>query len=248
MRIFKQTSDVLTVRQKTWRRISVISFCWLLLISIEQASHFSCAAQQRTLSESSQSRNRQLAGIIAQEAAIARVDARLIWAIIRNESSFNQTAVSPKGAAGLMQLMPETAKRFGCTDRFNPRANIRAGASYLAYLLDYFNGNATLAIAAYNAGEGAVTKYGNSVPPYRETQEYVRRVSETFLSLISPAEIVFSKPAETVPRTSRRKNSVTATRYDVSKSAPPKPSSQQSESSKVNNTLSTEQTISTFLF
>jgi soluble lytic murein transglycosylase-like protein len=109
--------------------------------------------------------------IAAQEA----IPALLIHSVIKVESNYNPFAVSPKGALGLMQLMPETARRFGVADVFNPIDNMRGGAKYLHYLLDLYNGNYTLAIAAYNAGEAAVEKYG-SVPPFPETRNYVVQV------------------------------------------------------------------------
>ena len=109
--------------------------------------------------------------IAAQEA----IPALLIHSVIKVESNYNPFAVSPKGALGLMQLMPETARRFGVADVFNPIDNMRGGAKYLHYLLDLYNGDYTLAIAAYNAGEAAVEKYG-SVPPFPETRNYVVQV------------------------------------------------------------------------
>ncbi|OYV28794.1 MAG: hypothetical protein B7Z82_01855, partial [Halothiobacillus sp. 20-54-6] len=103
------------------------------------------------------------------------VDPTLVRAVMHAESAFNPNAVSSAGAGGLMQLMPQTAARFGVADRFNPSENIAGGVAYLAFLLDLFNGNQQLAVAAYNAGEGAVQKYAG-VPPYNETQQYVTRV------------------------------------------------------------------------
>jgi soluble lytic murein transglycosylase-like protein len=103
------------------------------------------------------------------------VDPALVRAVIHAESSFNPTAVSRTGAMGLMQLMPGTAARFGVGNAFDPQENIRGGVSYLRFLLDKFNGDMRLAAAGYNAGEGAVMKYGG-VPPYNETTEYVARV------------------------------------------------------------------------
>ena len=85
-------------------------------------------------------------------------------------------AVSPKGARGLMQLMPRTADALQVEDSFHPGNNIEGGTRYLRYLLNFFNGNLSLALAAYNAGENAVLKYNNTIPPYRETQQYVQRV------------------------------------------------------------------------
>lgn len=100
----------------------------------------------------------------------------LLHSVIKVESNYNPYAVSPKGALGIMQLIPETAKRFGVSDVFDPMENIEGGARYLEYLLEMFHGNPMLAVAAYNAGENAVTKYGD-VPPYPETQNYIRLVA-----------------------------------------------------------------------
>lgn len=108
------------------------------------------------------------------------VDPLLLYAVMHQESTFKQGAVSPKGARGLMQLMPPTARRFGVMSIFDPKQNIEGGARYMRFLLDLFEGNVELALAGYNAGEGAVMKYGYRVPPYRETQEYVRRISRRY--------------------------------------------------------------------
>jgi soluble lytic murein transglycosylase-like protein len=100
----------------------------------------------------------------------------LLHSVIRVESNYNPLAISPKGALGIMQLMPATARRFGVADPFDPIDNIRGGARYLRYLLDLYGNNYVLALAAYNAGEGAVARFG-AVPPYAETQSYVQMVS-----------------------------------------------------------------------
>lgn len=113
---------------------------------------------------------------IKSAAAFNSVEESLIRAIIHAESAYQIDAVSPKGAQGLMQLMPETQDSLKVSDPFNPAANIAGGARYLSELLRAFKGNITLATAAYNAGAGAVLKYGG-VPPYEETREYVRRVN-----------------------------------------------------------------------
>ncbi len=114
--------------------------------------------------------------ILADTAAAAyRVDPALVRSVIDTESANNPYAISPKGAEGLMQLMPETARRFGVANPFDPQENILGGVRYLKYLQDLFQDD-TLAIAAYNAGEGAVVKY-RGVPPYQETKAYVERVS-----------------------------------------------------------------------
>jgi soluble lytic murein transglycosylase-like protein len=117
--------------------------------------------------------------IVALKAAENSVDEKLVHAVIKAESAYNPRAISPVGAAGLMQLMPDTAKRFGVVDRYDPEQNISGGTKYLRFLLDTF-GDVKLAVAAYNAGENAVIKYGNKVPPYPETQNYVNKVLENY--------------------------------------------------------------------
>jgi soluble lytic murein transglycosylase-like protein len=121
-----------------------------------------------------------------------RVDFELLQALIVAESGFDPQAVSPKGAVGLMQLMPDTAKRFGVrADKVktveqkltDPKTNINAGTKYLRTLITMFPGKLELAIASYNAGEGAVQKYGNKIPPYKETQNYVKTVMQTYQAL-----------------------------------------------------------------
>ncbi len=107
------------------------------------------------------------------------VDVGLVNAVISSESCFNPKAVSLKGAQGLMQLMPFTAKRFGVTDSFNPTQNISGGVKYLSFLLNRFKGNVQFAVAAYNAGEGAVDHYGG-IPPYKETRHYVKKVMKLY--------------------------------------------------------------------
>ncbi len=104
----------------------------------------------------------------------------LLHAVITAESSYNPQAVSRAGAVGLMQLMPETARRYGVKDRKNPYENIQGGTQYLRDLMEMFEYDLTLVLAAYNAGENAVKRYGNKVPPYQETQNYVRKVKEYY--------------------------------------------------------------------
>jgi soluble lytic murein transglycosylase-like protein len=109
-------------------------------------------------------------------AKISSIEPELLHAVIATESRHNPKALSPKGAQGLMQLMPATAKRFGVENAFDPRQNILAGASYLSELREQFNGNIELTLAAYNAGPGAVIRYGSRIPPFAETRRYVPAV------------------------------------------------------------------------
>lgn len=105
----------------------------------------------------------------------------LIRAVMAVESSYNPYAVSSKGAEGLMQLMPSTAKDMEVKDSFDPKENIIGGARYLRFLANMFNGDLVLILAAYNAGHAAVKKYGNKIPPYQETIDYVKKVSRLYL-------------------------------------------------------------------
>jgi len=118
--------------------------------------------------------NAALDSLIQEAAARNGLDPCLIVSLMRAESAFSSTAVSPKGASGLMQLMPDTAARFGVKNIFDVRENVFAGTRYLRWLLDRFGGDVRLALAGYNAGEGAVEYYGNRIPPFLETQNYVR--------------------------------------------------------------------------
>jgi soluble lytic murein transglycosylase-like protein len=120
---------------------------------------------------------KQLTELVDRISAQQGVEAPLVQSVIRAESNYNPAAVSPKGAQGLMQLIPSTARRFGVSDTFNVSENIEGGVRYLRFLLDYYHDDYTKSIAAYNAGEAAVDKY-KGVPPYAETQGYVRTVSK----------------------------------------------------------------------
>lgn len=114
--------------------------------------------------------------VIERVAETVDIAPQLIHAVISAESNYDARAVSPKGAVGLMQLMPATASRFGVKDPFVIQDNVLGGASYLKWLMGYFQGNIELVLAAYNAGENAVVRAGNTVPKYPETQAYVRRI------------------------------------------------------------------------
>ena len=120
--------------------------------------------------------------LITKAADKFKLDSALIKAVIKAESNFNHRAVSRVGAQGLMQLMPKTASDLKVEDSFHPEKNIEGGARYLRYLLNTYKGDLTLALAAYNAGEKAVAKYNYNVPPYRETQNYIKRVFSFYKS------------------------------------------------------------------
>lgn len=113
---------------------------------------------------------------IRSVAKMYKLPYALLHAVIKAESFYDPNAISRAGAVGLMQLMPETAKHYGVSDRRNPKQNIFGGSRYLQYLLKLFKNDLTLVLAAYNAGEGTVKKYGNKVPPYKETRNYVKKV------------------------------------------------------------------------
>lgn len=118
-------------------------------------------------------------GLVRKLAPEYGVSPRLVMAVIKAESNFEPSAVSPKNAQGLMQLIPETSVRFNVKKPFDPEQNIRGGMSYLRWLLAYFEGNVALVAAAYNAGEGAVNRFGG-IPPYAETRDYVKRIMSIF--------------------------------------------------------------------
>lgn len=136
----------------------------------------------RALAEMRERRDR-LAPLIDEAAADAALEPALVHAVIRAESAYRTHAVSSKGAVGLMQLMPATAKRYGVDDRTDAAANLRGGTRYLRDLLTLFDNDLRLALAAYNAGEHNVERYGNQVPPFPETQDYVRKVQRFYRNM-----------------------------------------------------------------
>lgn len=125
--------------------------------------------------------------LIVEHAQRNRVRSDLVRAVVQVESAYNPAAVSSKGAMGLMQLMPATARQYGVANPFNPGENVRAGVAYLRELLDRYQGNEELALAAYNAGPTAVDRHGQNVPPYRETQNYLARISRISTTATMPA-------------------------------------------------------------
>jgi soluble lytic murein transglycosylase-like protein len=129
--------------------------------------------------------DRELDLVILRAGEKYGVDPRFIHAVIWQESKYKVKARSHAGAQGLMQLMPPTARRFGCTDPYDTVSNIDAGTKYLRWLLKRFDGNVSLALAGYNAGEGSVDKY-NGIPPYNETQNYVRIITGRYGKLSHP--------------------------------------------------------------
>jgi soluble lytic murein transglycosylase-like protein len=136
--------------------------------------------------------------IITEHCRTHGVRADLVKAVMQVESAFNPRARSPKGALGLMQLMPSTAREYGVEDPFDPAQNVRGGVAYLRHLLDRYDNNEQLALAAYNAGPGAVDKYGQSVPPYRETRNYVAQISKMTVRPIEMRGKTIYKVTETI--------------------------------------------------
>jgi hypothetical protein len=133
--------------------------------------------------------NAEVDGFIVESGKRNSVDPLLLYSIMHQESSFKARAMSYKGARGLMQLMPPTAARFGVTNIWDPKQNIEGGARYMKFLLELFSGDVNLALAGYNAGEGAVIKFGYNVPPYSETQEYVRRIGRRYSLIRDPSAV-----------------------------------------------------------
>lgn len=151
---------------------------------------------------------------IVESSLRYRIDPLLIYAQMHQESSFKIRATSHKGASGLMQLMPATARRFGVTKIYDPKQNIDAGVKYMRWLLDYFDQDVVLALAGYNAGEGAVLKYGRNIPPYRETQEYVRRISARYNTISNPTYVSTSRPSTVQTASVDQKDSRPLTVYE----------------------------------
>lgn len=130
-------------------------------------------------------RQQRYASLVTSAAKTYQLEPALLHAVILAESGYNPLAKSPKGAVGLMQLMPDTAKRYGITDAYDPAQNIQAGAQYLRDLMRLFNNDLKLTLAAYNAGENAVMRYGNQIPPYAETMLYVPKVLKNYRGFLN---------------------------------------------------------------
>jgi len=151
-----------------------------------------------------QPEHRKVMDLVLKLAPEYGVYPRLAMAIIRAESNFNPAALSPKNAQGLMQLIPETAERFNVKKPFDPEQNIRGGLSYLRWLLAYFKGDVALVAAAYNAGEGAVNRFGG-IPPYPETQGYVKRIREIFKREDHPFDPAVTQPSPEIQKIASRR-------------------------------------------
>ena len=140
----------------------------------------------------------ELIAMVDSIAAEQGVEEALVHSVIRAESNYNVRAMSPKGALGIMQLIPSTARRFGVKDIFDPRENVQGGVRYLKFLLDYYANDYVRAIAAYNAGEAAVDKY-NGVPPFAETRNYVYAVARNLKTVREKRAVQPPPPATLAP-------------------------------------------------
>jgi soluble lytic murein transglycosylase-like protein len=144
------------------------------------------ASTVRATRSASSSRSQRFDDLIREHARLNGVRPDLVRAVVQVESGFNPSARSPKGAVGLMQLMPATMREFGVSNPYDPNDNVRAGVAYLRQLLDRYDNDEQLALAAYNAGPGAVDSHGESIPPYPETRDYVQRVNDAAGRVIEP--------------------------------------------------------------
>lgn len=165
-----------------YQRISIINMLEALQKAGVSKKQSSSSTQGRVDSKVSANTSRPFSEIIQEASKTYGIDQNVITAVIKQESSFNPKAVSSCGAVGLMQLMPGTAKSLGVQDPYNAEENIMAGCKYLRQKIDEF-GNLPMALAAYNAGSGAVRKYGG-IPPYKETQAYVQKITHSIDHLV----------------------------------------------------------------
>lgn len=180
-------STLLTNRQRNDRNLTKVKVTYYPDSNIHSYSNW--GSSEASVAPSFSKNKNAFDAIIRQAAQHHGVSEGLIKAVMHTESGFNIHARSPVGAQGLMQLMPATAKRFNVSNAYDPEQNIFAGTKYLSWLLKRFNGSTHLALAAYNAGEGNVAKYGG-IPPFRETQDYVRRVTSRYNNLYSGGVIL----------------------------------------------------------
>jgi soluble lytic murein transglycosylase-like protein len=171
--------------------------CLLPDSSVAVAREANTNAVETTAASSRQ--RREVEQLVYRLAPQYAVDSQLALAVISAESAFNPTAISPKNAQGVMQLIPETAARFGVTKVFNPAENIKGGLAYLRWLLAFFQGDVPLVIAAYNAGERAVEKY-RGIPPYAETRNYVKKVTSIYKKTHHPYEPGIVEPSPIMAR------------------------------------------------
>jgi soluble lytic murein transglycosylase-like protein len=185
-RVSRSSRPVMTTSSESGNVSSIIQPTNLSLNSMTSASGVATSLRSFTTGSA------QIDGYITESATRNGLDPLLLYSVMHQESSFKQRAISPKGARGLMQLMPGTAARYGVTNIFDPKQNIEGGARYMKFLLNRFDGNLSLALAGYNAGEGAVDKYGWRIPPYAETQEYVRRISRRYNLLRDPNAALYA--------------------------------------------------------
>jgi transglycosylase-like protein with SLT domain len=185
-RVSRSSRPVMTTSAENGNVSSIIQPANLSLNSMTSASGVATSLRSFTTGSA------HIDGYITESATRNGLDPLLLYSVMHQESSFKQRAISPKGARGLMQLMPGTAARYGVTNIFDPKQNIEGGARYMKFLLNRFDGNLSLALAGYNAGEGAVDKYGWRIPPYAETQEYVRRISRRYNLLRDPNAALYA--------------------------------------------------------
>jgi soluble lytic murein transglycosylase-like protein len=187
-----------------WAKTGVEIAAEQALVAARSAAEAAAATQYKALVITAD--QKRIMAIVHKLAPLYGVHPGLAYAVIRAESNFNPMAVSQKNAQGLMQLIPETAARFNVTQPLDPEQNIRGGLAYLRWLLAYFKGDVPLAVAAYNAGEGAVDRY-RGVPPFPETQGYVRRIQEVFQLPFHPFDARVTAPSPEWPRIAKRPRS-----------------------------------------